>query len=234
MIFLIHTKPETSPVDSIMEYHSGQASNNLRGLPDDRDGVLADQGIRSEQGQTMYQCLTNQHAVKRVSVDIGQLWQHHNCFFFKRQWFDGMQRSHTGNELTGRTRQWQPPQSVLDEDFPNGHATGKDRGGFISKYFARAFGEFRGVGDKPEEGTGVQKNIQGPFPLNVSRRSSGRGSKKLSGTSNRPLAKPIGRGDPAIGGKGRISAIGTFLRQSNIFSPLARRSRYFDRLVFAS
>lgn len=81
-------------------------------------------------------------------------------------------------------RQRQPPQSVLDNDFPNGHATEKNRGGIILKYFARAFGEFRGVADKPEEGTGVQKNIQDSFPPNASRRSSGRGSKKLSGTSN--------------------------------------------------
>ncbi len=81
----------------------------------------------------MCQRLTNQHAVKRVSVDIGQLWQHQDCFFFQRQWFDGMKRSHPGNELGGRMRQRQPPQSVLDKDFPNGHATEKNRGGIILK-----------------------------------------------------------------------------------------------------
>ena len=60
----------------------------------------------------MGQCLTNQHAVKRVFVNIGQLGQR------------------------------QSSQSVLDEHFPNGHATEENSGGIILKYFARALGEF--------------------------------------------------------------------------------------------
>jgi hypothetical protein len=61
------------------------------------------------------------------------------------------------------------------------------------KYFARVLGEFHRVADEPQEGAGAQKNVQGSFPLKASRRPSGRCSKKLSGTSIRPLAKPIGR-----------------------------------------
>ena len=34
-----------------MEHHSGRASNNLWSLPDDRNGILADQGIRGKQGK---------------------------------------------------------------------------------------------------------------------------------------------------------------------------------------
>jgi hypothetical protein len=141
-------------------------------------------------------------------------------------------RSPAVDVVLWRLRKREAAESMLERDLPCGERAQVD---LVRRVAARAAcrrRELRIVGGEPQEGAGVDEELHSrlPRPSNASRSPSGRGSKKLGGTTM-PRSMPTRRSFSAGFRSGRSSAIGTFRRQTTIVSPASTRSMRLERFA---
>ena len=122
--------------------------------------------------------------------------------------------------------QRQTAEPVLDRTLPRRESAEVDLVLGVAALRSSGRGQPWIVSSQPEKSTGVeQESPPGSLPpSNASRRSSGRGSKKLAGMTI-PRSIPTGRACAGRLGTGRISTIGTLRRQRRTVSPLSTLSR---------
>ena len=138
------------------------------------------------------------------------------------------------DEPLWRGREGQSAENILYGYLPCGNSAKVHIVCRINKQAACMIRDFGGIGDNPEKCARIEQDFHSVSALKASMMSWGKGSKNSGGTRNCPFARPTGRRVLPWAGIGRISAIGTFLLQRRIVSPLARRLRYLERCVFAS
>lgn len=161
-------------------------------LPNGSDGILRNEWIRGQDGEFMLDGLANEHAVKRVFVKSREFGQMSGCGFFQGECANAMALPLLRDELIHRCGEGNFAKRVFHENFPDGNRT--------QQYFLRGVGKYLlthrrerfVVRDDPQKCAGIQQNLHLDCPEKALSRSSGRGSKKLSGMVNWPLAKPMG------------------------------------------
>jgi hypothetical protein len=74
----------------------------------------------------------------------------------------------------------EPPEGLLDTDFPSGGGTHKDKGVGWANH--RTGGGFQGriIGEPPQQGMGIEQELQGASPRKAAARVSGSTSKSAA------------------------------------------------------
>jgi len=186
---------EGAPVESVTYVPSSCPVHRRRErLPASSNGILRDQRVRCQQQAIMFNCLADEHAIKRVSMQDRKFGQMEDGSFIERKCRNPMSFPLLYDETVDRARQRQLTKSMLHGKFPDGHRAEQHFVGGIREDLLRSRRQFFGPSDDPQERACVEQAPHPCAPSNASSSSSGRGSKKERGTENRPLARPIGRG----------------------------------------
>jgi hypothetical protein len=129
---------------------------------DGRHVVAADRCVARDQGELLEASLSDEHAVERIAMDVGQAAGFPSVFEADRELLE----SGPVNEVGDAVRSLESPDRPLDFDFP-------DRGRADQYRICSGLDEIPGLGievsiGRPEEDVGVKQDPQPARPSNCS------------------------------------------------------------------
>lgn len=210
-------------------YFPSGRSGRLRGMHQSR-WILREDRVCGDDQKIMLERLTDQNAVKGISMMCFQAAKARDRWLRERQRFDSMLFALCRQPGVRRFGKWQLPEAVFDGRLPYGH----DAQVHLVGIFDRAPKPWRYprvAGDVPKKNMRIE---QQPHCSKSRSTSSGSGSSKSSGTTNDPAASPNGLGRRAAS-MGRISATGRSSSVTMSVSPSRTRCRMpFGSCVISS
>ncbi len=103
--------------------------------------------------------LSDEEPVERVAVEGGQASQMGHCPFIDGQTGDGVRLSHQWEMPVRLIREWEFPEGVFDDGFPNRHDAQVDIVARIADRVAVMSRELRIAGVESQEDLGVNSNV---------------------------------------------------------------------------
>ena len=179
-------------VKAVVRHVGAPAASWGDALPERPNRVLLDGRVGRDDHQAIHDRPADQPSVEGIAVQPWQLGFGQRGRFAKRQLRDRVRVTQVGYEPIGRLGQRQSARTVLHRDLPRRDGAWIHRVARIGECRSRGRRQLGWIRSHPQRGARSEEQSQGAVDSKDSRISSGSGSKKDGGTTERPLATPWG------------------------------------------